>query len=290
MRTEKEMMALILDIAQNDERIRAAYMQGSRTNPNVPKDILQDYDVVYVVKETAPFINDRDWIKKFGEILFMQYPDEFPEPSVDRENSYGWLMVFTDGNRIDLTIKLLAYAEEDVQSDSLTRILLDKDGSLPKIPESSDSSYHVKRPSEVQFTGTCNEFWWCLNNIAKGLWRKEPTYVLEMMNSVVRKQLETMLAWKAGILTDFSVSAGKAGKYLYRFLSEDEWQRYLDTFSGAGIPELWQSVETMCALFLEESRWVAAKLGFMLNEEEARNSLLYLHKIKELPEDAEEIF
>ena len=56
MRTEKEMYDLILNIANNDERIRAVYLNGSRTNPNVPKDIFQDYDVVYVVTETKPFI------------------------------------------------------------------------------------------------------------------------------------------------------------------------------------------------------------------------------------------
>ena len=56
MRTEKEMYDLIISIAQSDERIQAVYLNGSRTNPNVPKDIFQDYDVVYVVTETKPFM------------------------------------------------------------------------------------------------------------------------------------------------------------------------------------------------------------------------------------------
>ncbi len=49
MRTEDEMYSLILGIAKQDERIRAVYMNGSRTNPNVPKDIFQDFDVVYAI-------------------------------------------------------------------------------------------------------------------------------------------------------------------------------------------------------------------------------------------------
>ena len=53
MRTEKEMMDLILGVAKKDERIRAVYMNGSRTNPNAARDILQDYDIVYVVEETV---------------------------------------------------------------------------------------------------------------------------------------------------------------------------------------------------------------------------------------------
>ena len=76
-------------------------MNGSRTNENVPKDMFQDYDVVYVVEETKSFIEDNYWINLFGEILYMQYPDEPPFSPRDKENSYAWLMQFTDEIRID---------------------------------------------------------------------------------------------------------------------------------------------------------------------------------------------
>ena len=52
MRNEKEMMDLILGVAEKDERVRGVYMNGSRTNSNSRKDIFQDYDIVYVVSET----------------------------------------------------------------------------------------------------------------------------------------------------------------------------------------------------------------------------------------------
>ena len=42
-------------------------MNGSRTNENVPKDIFQDYDVVYVVTDTLPFVEDKKWIDSFGQ-------------------------------------------------------------------------------------------------------------------------------------------------------------------------------------------------------------------------------
>ena len=58
MRTEKEMFDLIFSVANNDERIRAVYMNGSRANPNVGKDIYQDYDVVFMVTETKSFLLD----------------------------------------------------------------------------------------------------------------------------------------------------------------------------------------------------------------------------------------
>jgi aminoglycoside 6-adenylyltransferase len=108
MRREKEMFELILKIAREDERIRAVYMNGSRTNPNAPKDIFQDYDIVYVVTETASFIKDRKWISIFGELLIIQEPDKNDQAvgmEMDFYLSYGYLMLFTDGNRIDLHIE-----------------------------------------------------------------------------------------------------------------------------------------------------------------------------------------
>jgi aminoglycoside 6-adenylyltransferase len=56
LRPEKEMYDLILGIAQKDERIRAVYMNGSRTNAKAQKDIFQDFDIVYVVTKTSSFI------------------------------------------------------------------------------------------------------------------------------------------------------------------------------------------------------------------------------------------
>ena len=56
MRSEDEMYSLILEAAKNDNRVKAVYMNGSRTNENVPKDMFQDYDIVYVVEDTQSFI------------------------------------------------------------------------------------------------------------------------------------------------------------------------------------------------------------------------------------------
>ncbi len=289
MRTEAEMYDLILSIAKNDARIRAVYLNGSRTNTNAPKDIFQDYDVVYVVKETKPFIDDKDWIKSFGEILYMQYPDEHPDYPSDKDNFYGWLMQFTDGNRIDLHVETISHAQENIMSDSLCEVLLDKDKCLPVISPPSDKNYWVKKPTLEQYKCTCTEFWWCLNNVAKGLWREEIPYVQDMLNFVVRKQLETMLSWKIGIQTNFSVSVGKSAKYMHKWLFLDEWEKYLQTYCGADVNSIWRSVEIMYLLFAEAAAWVGKELDFEYNDIEANNSMYFLNKVKALPKDAGEI-
>lgn len=289
MRSETEMYNLIMDIANSDNRVLAVYMNGSRTNKNVPKDIFQDYDIVFVVKETKSFINDKKWIGNFGNILYMQYPEENPFYPSDKENCYGWLMQFDDGVRIDLHVETVQYARKSILEDKLCRILMDKENILPEIPESTDEDYYVKKPSETQFLACANNFWWCTNNLAKGLWRKEMPYVQDMANFVVRKELERMLSWKAGIKTNFSVSTGKSSKYLYKWIGEEEYKEYLNTYFGGDIEEAWKAVFSMCNLFNSVAGFVARELEYTYNKKEAEAAEGFLRRVKNLPENAAEI-
>lgn len=75
MRSEKEMLEMILGFAKNDERIRAVTLEGSRTNPNVPKDLFQDFDISYLVTDIDSFIEDSEWIHVFGDRIILQTPE-----------------------------------------------------------------------------------------------------------------------------------------------------------------------------------------------------------------------
>lgn len=292
MRSEKEMLDLIFKVAGEDDRIRAAWLEGSRCNPNALKDIFQDYDVEFIVKDTRPFREDKEWIKQFGEILYMQYPEDNVFYENDPENCYGWLVQFTDGVRLDLHVCTLESKLPVFEHDRMYRILLDKDNCLPPLDPSelSECEFWVVRPTQEMFSCTCNDFWWCLNNVAKGLWRDELTYVLDMINMVIRPQLFRLLEWKIGIQTDFRVSVGKSGKYMNRWLSKELYQRYLDTYSHADKEAIWKSVFIMCDLVDELAAELARDLGYAYNSEEAHNSRAYLEHVKQLPKDAREVY
>lgn len=290
MRNETQVLNLLLTTAKADNRILAVYMNGSRTNPNVPKDIFQDYDIVFVVTETRSFIEDKSWIHQFGTILYMQYPDESPDDPGDKDNFYGWLMQFDDGVRIDLHVETVSHAKEFIRNDKLCSILWEKEPFLPSIPPATDVDYHVKKPSHAQFCACINEFWWCSNNLAKGLWREEMPYVQDMANFVVRKQLERMLSWKVGIKTNFQVSVGKSAKYLYRWLDKEEYQAYLNTWFGGNISDAWEAVFRMCHLFDAAVNFVSKELRYEFNEKERQAALLFLKHVRSLPRNASQIF
>lgn len=287
MRTETEMLSLIKNTAIEDERIRAAYLEGSRANPKAEKDIFQDYDIVYVVEETKSFREDKGWIKKFGNILYMQYPEENVFCPSDIENCYGWQVQFKDGNRLDLHVCTVDYALSHLER---YRVLLDKDQILPVPNETKDDWYRVKRPTQEEFSSVCSDFWWCLNNVAKGLWRKEPLYALDMIDFVLRPQLMMALEWKIGGEYGYSVSVGKSGKYMKKYLSEQEYEKLLRTYSNAGIESIWDSAFEMCELFHSTALEIHKKEALNYDLEQAENSLSFLKHVKCLPSDAAEIY
>lgn len=282
MRTEREMMSLILSIADNDDRIRAVYMNGSRANPQVAKDSLQDYDIVFAVTETASFLADKDWISSFGDIAMVQEPDsaEFGwGEGCDLEQSYGWLILCKDGNRIDLHIRILHAAISEYLTDTLTVLLMDKDGILPELPPSSDKGYRIKKPTNQQFAGCCNEFWWCLQNVAKGIKRDQLTYAMKMYNDIVHHELEKMMEWYIGIKTNFSVSVGMWGKYFKAHLSPEKYHQYTATYSDSDYDHLWKAVFNACDLFRDTAVEVADSCGFTYNKADDENMTAYLRHL-----------
>ncbi|MHB1153927.1 MAG: aminoglycoside 6-adenylyltransferase [Eubacteriales bacterium] len=286
MRSEQEIMDLILNIANSDERIRAVYMNGSRTNPNAPKDRYQDYDIVFVVTETSSFLADKSWISVFGTPLIIQEPDwndfyaGIEGQQYDFERRYAWLMLFNDGNRIDLAIEIKEESIKNFIEDKLTILLLDKDNFLPIIFQPSDEDYHIKKPTENRYYACCNDFWWCLNNVAKGIARDELSYVMHMLNNAVRSELHVMMNYYIGSQHGFNLSTGKEGKYFKKYLSPELYMQYAATYSGSDYTDVWKSIDVICDLFHTLAISVAAHFGFSYRQNEETGIREYFKMVK----------
>jgi aminoglycoside 6-adenylyltransferase len=291
MRTEREMLDLILNTARNDERVRAVIMNGSRLNPIAPKDCFRDYDIVYIVTEKETFLADPGWIKLFGDLMILQLPDEMsdPPPNPDDKDSYGYLMQFADGNRIDLSLYPLTKLDK-LEDDSLTLTLLDKDGILPTFPPPNLSGYLPKPPTSRQFFDCTNEFWWVSPYVAKGLWRREIVYAKHMLDHYVRQELIKMLEWYVGIRTDFKVTPGKLGKYLEKYLEPELWQLLLRTYSDADYDRTWNALLAMGDLFRRIAIPVADHFGYTYPYAEDERVTTHLHHVRRLPRDAKEMY
>jgi aminoglycoside 6-adenylyltransferase len=286
MRSEKEMLDLILRYARENEDVRVVIMNGSRVNPNAKKDPFQDYDIQCLVRSVEPFRRKPEIPRYFGDILILETPEDMDDPPPANDGGYGYLMQFMDGNRIDLGFTPLEHARQCVE-DTLSVVLLDKDNLIGELPPPSDRSYLPKKPTAKAFEDCCTEFWWVTPYAAKGLWRDELTYAKHILDVYIRDQLMKMLTWYFGVKTGFQKSPGKEGKYLKGPVGEDVWDMLVRTYADARPDANWEALFVMGDLFRQVAQVVASEFGFTYPEQDDRNVSAYIRRIKALPRDAQ---
>lgn len=289
MRSEQEMLDLILTYARDCDDVRAVVMNGSRVNPNAPKDPFQDYDIVYYVRSVEPFIRNMDVVRYFGEIMILQTPEEMHEPPAIGDGHYTYLMQFMDGNRIDLSF----YTSDRLHvtlNDSLSLVLLDKDNLLGELPPPSDAGDLPQPPTAKAFDDCCNEFWWLNPYVAKGLWRDQLIYSKYMLDTLMREQLLKMLRWYFGVQTSFQKSPGKLGKYLKGQINAELWALLEGTYSDSQLDNIWEALFSIDDLFRQIAKVVAAHFGFNYPEQDDSRVSNYIRHVRSLPKDAPVIY
>ncbi len=258
MRAEQEMLELILERARRDDRIRAVILNGSRASASAVHDRYSDYDVIYVVERIREFTGDKEWIRYFGDILIMQLPQDWYSHPYDYtgDDSFVYLMQFTDGTRIDLTLVDRKHIDElDPQEPRI--ILLDKDQDPQLVDVVSEKAFYIEAPSAKEFADCCNEFWWLSIYVAKGLCRKEFLYAKTYLEHDQMEMLVKMLRWRIGIEQGSSRILGKYSKYLKRYLPAAEMERFMQLFPNGDYTEIWKKLWEVLDFFEETALLVA---------------------------------
>jgi aminoglycoside 6-adenylyltransferase len=275
-------MDLILGYAAQQDDIRVVFLNGSRVNPNVKKDHLRDYDVIYFARDVLPFRRSPALVRFFGEPLIVQLPDDMGSPPPADDGTYQYLMQFMDGTRIDLGIEPLSHIAACLE-DSLTVVLLDKDGLVGNIAPPSDRSYLPEEPKRKEFDDCCNEFWWLNPYVAKGLLRDQLPYVKHVLEGEMRAELMKMVTWHIGVQNGFSVSTGMFGKYLKSHLEPELWRSLERTYSSHRFEDIWASLFEMGGLFRTTGRSVAKSFAFTYPEEDDMRVSAFVRKMKARP-------
>ncbi|PKK95492.1 MAG: hypothetical protein CVV60_00950 [Tenericutes bacterium HGW-Tenericutes-5] len=270
------MMSLLdklLDLANKNNSIRALVMNGSRVNPNITPDEYQDYDIVFYVNNYQGFIKDFSFIDTLGEVLVKQTSLDQRDGLETINESFTYMVQYKDGSRIDLTIRDIKYVLEDFKSDSLSMVLLDKEGlGLDNNP--NESSYYVKKITKEDFTFTVNEFYWVCPYIAKGIKRRQLFYAMKHLD-IIRHELENMIDWWIGDNHNFEVSVGK-GKSRYKdLLSQGIYRQYVLTYPKLSRIEITKALKIAINLFDLLASELAKTYNFIYDNTIKENILLF---------------
>ena len=264
MRAETEMLNRILQIAKTIQ-VEAVTMSGSRTNSKALKDEFQDYDVVYVVDDFDNLTSDLSWLNQFGKRIIEQ------EVALDHRRLY--LMLFEDGNRIDLTLCPKEHIKEWVESETDYTVLKDEKGLFESYT-TNPQRYWISPASETDFEKTCNEFWWVSAYVVKGICRKQVIYATDHLYGICQQELLKVLAWQ--VASDKgTVDIGKNYKYLFNYLPTEKEKEFSDLLDFSSVEKLIQSLYATMKLFHQEAQSLAQKMGFDYDKEVAEKMIEY---------------
>lgn len=264
MRTDHEILGLILGTVKT-LKVDAVALSGSRTDTKASKDEFQDYDVVYVVENLEELITDLSWLDSFGK------------PIIEQHNVLGnrrlYLMLFEDGNRIDLTLCPTEYIQEWVDSEAGFTVLEDKKGLFePYFP--SPQRFWTSPASETDFEKSCNEFWWVSAYVVKGICRKQVIYATDHLYGICQQELLKILAWQ--VASDRgTVDIGKNYKYLFRYLPTEKEKEFLNLLDFSSLDKITQSLLATMSLFHREAQDLAKKMDFDYDREVAEKMIVY---------------
>ena len=264
MRTEPEMLDLILQTAKVLQ-VNAVAMSGSRTNPNAPKDEFQDYDVVYIVEDLDGLVADLAWLDQFGKRMIEQHV------LLDHRRLY--LMLFEDGNRIDLTLCPKEHIKEWVDSEADFTVLDDTQGLFESYTPTPER-YWTAPASATDFDKSCNEFWWVSAYVVKGICRKQVIYTTDHLYGICQQELLKILAWQ--VASDRgTVDIGKNYKYLFQYLPTEKEKEFSNLLDFSSVDKITQYLLTTMSLFHREAQDLAKKMGFDYDKEVAEKMIEY---------------
>ena len=263
-RSEAQMLRLILQVAENIQ-VEAVAMSGSRTNPKAPKDEFQDYDVVYVVDDLDTLTSNLAWLDQFGARI------------IEQHNILGnrrlYLMLFEDGNRIDLTLCPTEYIQEWVDSEADYTVLKDEKGLF--VPYSPNPQRYWTSPaSAIDFEKACNEFWWVSAYVVKGICRKQVIYAMDHLYGICQQELLKILAWQVA-RDRGAVDIGKNYKYLFNYLPIEKEKEFSNLLDFSSVEKITQSLFSTMNLFHREAQILAQKMGFDYDMEVAEKMIEY---------------
>lgn len=267
MRTEAEILNLILQTTKTLQ-VKAVAMSGSRTNPKASKDEFQDYDVVYIVDDLDNLTSNLSWLDQFGKRII--------EQEVVLAHRRLYLMLFEDGNRIDLTLCPKEHIQEWVDSEAGFTVLEDPEHLFEPYSQNLER-YWTSPATEIDFEKSCNEFWWVSAYVVKGICRKQLLYATDHLYGICQQELLKVLAWQVASSRG-RVDIGKNYKYLFNYLPAEKEKEFSNLLDFSNSDKITQSLFATMKLFHQEAQSLAQKMGFDYNKEVAEKMLEYVEE------------
>jgi molybdopterin-guanine dinucleotide biosynthesis protein A len=252
--------AVAADWASGRDDVRALLVVGSQARRDTPGDRWSDLDLILLVDDPRPYLENAVWIEELGRPVVT-----FLEATVD--GHWERRVLYQTGEDVDFVLFPATVLERLEQSENAAalirrgyRVLVDRIGVGERVERIAASPAPVSLPGEHDLRELASDFWYHALWTAKKLRRGEVFTAKECVDEYMKTRLVTLLRWHARAV-DPSVDTWHGGRFLERWADpgalaalEDAYARYdLRDVARA----LWETIDLWQGL--EEE--VARRLG-----------------------------
>ena len=265
MRNEREAIDKVLDVARQDDAVRAVI----RTDIVPKRKYLHTYNFYFIVNDIEKY--DKDVFQScFGERILLfrgdrNYPEMFP-------GTKAHLMVFRDGVTIVIhAVDTNTFLERIVGKSAYENVwigdtyqkLLDKDNILPEIERLEEKQTKFAGvPSQEEFNNINCEFWWVMKTFAEYTLREELLSSMFYLNNAVRDLLNRMIRWYVYLKAREPVNMGILDSRMEEILDADLFCLYRKTYPNADYSQIWEAYESVAELWRKTGHYISECCGF----------------------------
>jgi aminoglycoside 6-adenylyltransferase len=254
----KQLEQNFLAWAGGQENIRAAVVIGSRARTDHPADEWADLDIILLVNDMQPYVEDATWVEQIGEVWLT-----FVERTGDG-NSWERRVLYAGGYDVDFAFIPTAWLSQldGPPPDAANsfgrgfRVLLDKDGIGPRLRLDEVHREPPPPPAAAEFLNVVNDFWYHTLWSAKHLRRGEIWWAKGCVDGHLKWLLQCMLEWHAQASRP-GTDTWLRGRFFEELADTQAVQALGEAFARYNAEDIWRALFRTIEIFERVSRQTA---------------------------------
>lgn len=262
------LVAAVSDWAAAQDDVKAAILLGSQVRADVPADRWSDLDLLLVVEDPAPFLEDATWVATFGEPILT-----FLEPTavggrVERR------VLYSDGQDVDFAIVSVADLPQLVADPAVAGVVrrgyrgLYDDVGFGDVAAAIPDPPPPAAPTQHELTELASDFWYHALWTAKKLRRGEVFTAISCLDGYMKARLVTLMGWHARAV-DPAVDTWHGGRFLERWADPGALSALESAYARYDLRDvaraLWETIDLFQGLEEETAR----RLGLVVELDHA---------------------
>jgi aminoglycoside 6-adenylyltransferase len=269
--TYETIIARFIEMAEYDERIRAAFIVGSRARVEVPADEYSDLDLVAIVEDPGTFLKETSWLREIGKHYLTFLENTAVGGGVERR------VPFEEGLDVDFaffSVSSLTELERDPEPLAVfakgVKVLFDKDGIITTLVHQAPKKLPAAQmPAPEEVGHIIHDFWYHAVLAAKKIGRGELLDAKSICDSYMKDLLMQLVRAQAMLYHGSAFDTWHGNRFFEKWAERDIVAAYKSLYASYNEADVWKALRNTMRFFKKTAKNVCGEMNLRYPEEGA---------------------